>query len=351
MWFLCRPTIWIVSHLFIFICFILNRGVKRRRRNRQRQYFATVIANFYLDEFKTFFRISRVSAEYLVNYISEVCTEENIQGIVETTGTGGVPQKPLEHRVLAMLWFLASQDKYASIADRFNFSESTANVAIRKLLLFIANHMLKKIIVWPSDAEQQTHADIFEEKKGFPGVIGMIDGTHIHIKKPKERGIDYYNRKDVYSVVLQGVVKEDLQFTDVYTGWPGKVHDARVFANSPLFTVGSARCGDRHILGDSAYPNLEWILTPYKSNRPLNRAQKKFNTTHASIRSHVERAFGLLKGRFVRLQKIKQKNINTIISTVLTACVLHNVCIINGDDFVDALINENRPLPDCDGGV
>ena len=67
--------------------------------------------------------------------------------------------------------------------------------------------------------------DKFEESKNFPGVIGMIDGTHIQVVKPKERGIGYYKRKDQYSVILQGVVKHDMQFIDAYTGWPGKVHE------------------------------------------------------------------------------------------------------------------------------
>ena len=49
----------------------------------------------------------------------------------------------------------------------------------------------------------------------FPGVVGMIDDTHIAIRMPAERRVDYYNRKEYYSVVLQVVVREDKRFTDV----------------------------------------------------------------------------------------------------------------------------------------
>ena len=47
------------------------------------------------------------------------------------------------------------------------------------------------------------------------------------------------------------------------------------------------------------------------------------------MRVTVDGAFGLLKGRFVRLHNINQKNIEINVQTILTACVLHNICIIN----------------------
>ena len=279
----------------------------------------------------------------MLEHIRQVCDEKNIVGITERESSGGTPQKPLQDRILVMLWFLASQDKYASIADRFGYSESTACDAVRSLLIFCADELLDKLISWPSQDEQQECSEMYMESKNFPGVIGMIDGTHIPIRRPPERGIDYYNRKDYFSVVLQAVCTDNLHFTDIHTGYPGKVHDARVFRLSPLYTIGSTLCGNNHILGDSAYPNLPWLLTPFRDNGALTPAQKKFNTTHSSIRSSIERAFGLLKGRFTRLQKIDQRDIVSIVATIITACIIHNVCILNRDDFVDIL--EEDPVP------
>ena len=46
----------------------------------------------------------------------------------------------------------------------------------------------------------------FETERGFPQVVGAIDGTHIPIICPQERGSDYYNRKGYYSVIMQAVV-------------------------------------------------------------------------------------------------------------------------------------------------
>ena len=172
----------------------------------------------------------------------------------------------------------------------------------------------------------------------------MLDGTHIKINKPSERGFDYFNRKDYYSVVLQVVAREDLRFTDIYTEWPGKVHDTRVFRRSLQYENGPALCGNDHILGDSAYPNLTWLLAPFRDDGRLTPVQVHCNKVHASICSTVERAFGLLKGRFVCLTYINQRNIKTIVHTIVTACVLHNLCIINQDD-VETILEEAHEQP------
>ena len=49
-----------------------------------------------------------------------------------------------------------------------------------------------------------------------------------------------------------------------------------------------------HILGDSAYPLSNHVMTPYRVRSNMSLAEKKFNTNLASKRSVIERAFGLL---------------------------------------------------------
>ena len=51
----------------------------------------------------------------------------------------------------------------------------------------------------------------------------------------------YYNRKGFYSVNVQAVVDHNLLFTDLYIGWPGSVHDARVLVNSALYSRCSSK--------------------------------------------------------------------------------------------------------------
>ena len=96
---------------------------------------------------------------------------------------------------------------------------------------------------------------------------------------------------------IAGVCREDMRFTDINVGFPGRVHDARVFSNSPLFHEGVTRCGEFVVLGDSAYPNLSWLLTPFRQNQNLTPNMLRYNRIHSSIRVTIERAFALLKGK------------------------------------------------------
>ena len=137
-----------------------------------------------LDEFKTFLRIRRTCLQYLYELICALCQEKGIRGILCREGSGESPQNPLQDRLLVMLWYLSSQDRYSSVADKFGICESTANTAIRNRMLFTKEYLVERLITWPSNHEQQEIKGIYEETKNFPGIRGFIDGSHIAIRKP-----------------------------------------------------------------------------------------------------------------------------------------------------------------------
>lgn len=47
----------------------------------------------------------------------------------------------------------------------------------------------------------------FEEEGGFPGVIGVVDGTHICIRAPQHEPEAYINRKKFHSINVQVLKK------------------------------------------------------------------------------------------------------------------------------------------------
>ena len=136
----------------------------------------------------------------------------------------------------------------------------------------------------------------------------------------------YINRKVFPSVQLQVVSDSNLRFLDVYTGWPGACHDARVFRNSPLRSILELNTipTTYYLLGDSAYPLTNSLLVPFRDNSFLTPLQKKYNNIHAAARVDVERAIGLLKSKWRRLHYLEMHGITKIVDVIMSICVLHN---------------------------
>jgi hypothetical protein len=58
---------------------------------------------------------------------------------------------------------------------------------------------------------------------------------------------------------------------DISCGWPGSMHDSRIFGMSSLSRVieEKLRENNYHLLGDSAYRLRRRLITPYRNNGHL----------------------------------------------------------------------------------
>ncbi|KAG6927814.1 hypothetical protein G0U57_009276, partial [Chelydra serpentina] len=247
----------------------------------------------------------------------------------------------IQKRVAIALWKLATPDSYRSVANQFGVGKSTVGVAVMQVAHAIVDLLLSKVVTL---GDMQVIIDGFSAM-GFPNCGGAIDGTHIPILGPEHQGSQYINRKGYFSMVLQALVDHKGRFTNINVGWPGKVHDARVFKNSGLFrrlqqgvyfpdckiTVGDVEM-PTVILGDPAYPLMPWLMKPYTG--ALDTEKELFNYRLSKCRMVVECAFGRLKGRWRSLltrSDLSQKNIPIVIAA---CCVLHNLCESKGGTFM-----------------
>ena len=238
----------------------------------------------------------------------------------------------------------------------FGISKASVSVIRQEVCAAIVKILLPKYICIPVGSKLMSVIDGFG-KRGFPQCGGAVDGTHIPIEAPRYNAADYYNRKGWHSVSLQGVVDHEAFFTDIYVGWPGRVHDARVLKNSDIYVRGESGCLFPSnciqsingvnvpvvLIGDPAYPLRPWLMKPYINSGSLTPEQLCFNTRLSGARVIVEHAYGRLKGRWRCLRNRLNVSVADVPELVGACCTLHNICQAHGESFDETWLNTSCP--------
>jgi hypothetical protein len=184
-----------------------------------------------------------------------------------------------------------------------------------------------RMVKVPSINTCRAEATAFSQKSHhfFNQVIfGAIDVKEVRIRQPAEDCEAYYNRKQFYSIKLQVVSGSSTRILDYFVGWPGSANDARTFSNSPIFNLLQAGTFNNYkLLGDSAYPCNNFLLTPYKG-RNLTGAQRRFNVELSRLRQVVERTFGIMSRRWSCINYVNSSDIGNICRIVEAICCMQN---------------------------
>uniref|UniRef100_A0A1A8KU29 DDE Tnp4 domain-containing protein n=1 Tax=Nothobranchius kuhntae TaxID=321403 RepID=A0A1A8KU29_NOTKU len=245
-------------------------------------------------------------------------------------------------RLAVALWWYATPSEYRTISCLFGVGMSTVCVFLREVTSALNDCLLERFISLPKLDQLQLTLDGFAAR-GYPMCGGAIDGSHIPFIAPRDDPASYHNRKGCHSIVLQAVVDHSFCFTDVYVGWPGRTHDARVLSNSTIFIKAEQQDGylfpmsrdisgvevPVHLIGNAAYPLKKWLMKGFTQHHRLTPEQSTFNYHLSSARMVVENAFGRLKGRWKCLAKRCDVDIHIMPDIVIACCILHNVCEIN----------------------
>lgn len=154
-------------------------------------YFEVIVPQLSDAQYMEHFRVNR--------HIAEDLAEKFVNSQYWTYQEGDSEKVSPLKSITAFLWFAGNQStSYRVVADRFNISKSTLFKIVRKVTSFLSN-MSPQIITWPTEEEKEEIEFSFRQKN-FPGVIGVIDGTHVKIDKPSEDPDSYLNRKHYHSI-------------------------------------------------------------------------------------------------------------------------------------------------------
>ncbi|XP_052129406.1 uncharacterized protein LOC127750850 [Frankliniella occidentalis] len=262
--------------------------------------------------FQWHFRVNKPVFELLLQEVGNYLVDNNL--LIRE-------KRPVAHKLLMVLWIMATPDSFRSVALRFAVSKSEVHDHY-VLIIGVLREMADTYVTWPNEEERNTIKRNCQRISDFPGIVA-----------PQEEKAAYRNYKFGYSIKVQAVLDDSLLVRDVYIGEVGSLHDARVFRRSPLCRSILQRqdmfSPGEHIIADSAYMLLDRVLVPFENNGHLTIEQRNYNRRLSKVRARVEHTFGRVDILWRRICYLPNTNIEYAVDHIAATIILHNFNIIH----------------------
>ncbi|KAL0153038.1 hypothetical protein M9458_051637 [Cirrhinus mrigala] len=310
---------------------IVHRYRRRRYRQRVDAERAKPLEQYTSEELYARFRFGRDDIKYIADLVRPALQHQTQRSHALS----------VEEQCLIALRFYACGTFYQVIGDNMGVRKTTVSNVVKAMSVALGS-LINQFVYFPKDDQTAQTKHKFFQMGNMPSTIGAIDCTHVHIQAPYEREWEYVNRKGRHSINIQLVGNADLIITNCVVKWPGSVHDARILRESALYRALQSHRPNGIILGDSAYPLLPWLMTPFPvANTP---EESRFNSSHCKTRCAIERLNGVLKRRFACLNYLRVQP--KVACNIILACiVLHNIATRRHVPLDD---NFDEPEPDVE---
>jgi len=108
---------------------------------------------------------------------------------------------PHDKQLGMFLWYMATNECYRTLADRWDQTESVVSVSINRVAEAILSQQ-NNLITWPKGINRKRVVAGFAKKRGTENVVGVIDDSHIRISSQTFCKENYINRKGFPSIIL-----------------------------------------------------------------------------------------------------------------------------------------------------
>ena len=284
---------------------------------------------------------------FRLNKETVLIIHRKIEGRLQATWNITRALSPLQ-QLLLILRFYATGNVLRAVGDFSDVCVATACRIVRRVSIALALLRPQYIQMPQNRREMQEIKMEFFTMFNFPNVIGCIDGTHIRIQSPGGENAEVFrNRKGYFSLNVQVVCDHKMKIRDIVARWPGSAHDATIFSHSNLYNkFETQQFSSGLLLGDSAYPAKNYLLTPVLN--PRTQAEQRYNSAHIRTRNIIERVFGVWKRRFPILSTGMKVQMRTIQAIIVATAVLHNIAVDENDEDppIEILVPHDEEIVD-----
>ncbi|GMI78270.1 hypothetical protein like AT5G41980 [Hibiscus trionum] len=238
----------------------------------------------------------------------------------------------IKEQVILFLHIIGHNVRFRVIGSRYYGSIETVHRSFKIVLRAILK-LCKLAIRLP---DESTPLEIRNNPRFYPcfkDCVGALDGTHIRASVPPNIQGRFRSRKGGTTQNVLAAITFDLKFTYVLAGWEGSAHDSRVLTDALTRPRGFRIPDGKYYLVDARYGIRNGIISPYRgvryhlkefSNHHPENAKEFFNLRHSSLRTTVERVFGILKKHFRVLDAEPFWDFQTQVDIVLACTIIHN---------------------------
>ncbi|XP_021602727.1 protein ALP1-like [Manihot esculenta] len=253
------------------------------------------------------------------------------------------PSIPPDSAIAATLFRLSHGASYESVARRFGLDSPAAACLAFYSVCKTVNEKLGDLVNFGRDLERLVVGFEWISLPNCCGVLGF-----------GKFGVDSEVLGKNGSLLVQALVDSEGRFLDISAGWPCTMKPESIFSQTKLYSrvegsnellngscyqLSESSSIPQYILGDSCFPLLPWLLTPFiRSNEvdSFGSADREFNAAHNRAMGLVGNAFGRVKARWQLLgRRWKEDCVEFFPYVIVMGCLLHNF-----------LIKYSEPLPE-----
>ena len=348
---------------------IVKKKRKMRKYDRKRAYdcvtsdWMSPTPLFNDRQFERAFRIKRSMVDYIIGHIAR-------EDPFWTQTIDSAFQLSIHPHVkfLAAQKLLCYGISFSAFQDYFQMGESTARLCVSRLARGIvecpeiADIYLRNM----SKSDARRVAKMHRDVHGISGMVGSLDVTKLPWENcPAAWKGQYKGKEGIPTFGLEAVADYNIWIWHCAFGFPGSLNDINIWERSPLlemmqdgthseidfpFEIDGVKFSLLHYLVDGIYPPLSRFLSSIAD--PKTKIASFYAKKQEAARKDVERAFGVLKMKFLCLKHSILMHDRDDIFYVCMACIaMHNMMV---EVRVDAGEEENASFysvldeDDCD---
>lgn len=151
----------------------LIRKTRNGKKPKVKNYVKDVVPHYIEDDFRSHFRVSRSTVEFLLNLIG------NKNGFSYNERGLGRPCISPKIQLLLFLDYMGHESYQYQLETKYGVSVGAVNHIVHKLTAFFVTTLSEEFIKWPTEEEAKNNAQFLHEKYVNVYIEGNVRGLFI----------------------------------------------------------------------------------------------------------------------------------------------------------------------------